>query len=187
MKSESTSSILSLVFMAFYGALFVVLWYISQFIPFLVMPDGGSIELQYIALFVAAFHLGWKRGLGAGALGFALVWMLGGEKFFVTPVQYCLDYIIPIAVCAAACLWCGHSKYNYYIGVIVSMLMKWLSNVISGVFFYFPEGAAAGSLPAWVYSLAYNSWYNLATMILCAIIVPILIKALKKTNTKFVI
>jgi thiamine transporter len=130
MKSDSSSSILSLVFMAFYGALFVVLWYISQFIPFLVMPDGGSIELQYVALFVAAFHLGWKRGLGAGALGFAIVWMLGGEKFFVSPIQYCLDYIIPIVVCAAACLWSGHSKYNYYIGIIVSMLFKWLSNVL---------------------------------------------------------
>jgi len=177
----------TMTYMAFYAALYVVLWYVSKLIPFLVMPDGGSIELEYIALFVASYHLGWKKGLGVGALSWLLVFLFGGEKFFVTIVQYCLDYFIPLAVCALACMFAGHSKFNYAIGVIVSILLKWLSNVVSGVFFYFPEGSAAGSLPAWSYSVAYNTWYNLATMIVCVIVVPLLINALKKTNTKFTI
>ena len=84
-------------------------------------------------------------------------------------------------------MFAGHSKFNYAIGVIVSILLKWLSNVVSGVFFYFPEGSAAGSLPAWSYSVAYNTWYNLATMIVCVIVVPLLINALKKTNADFTI
>jgi|LAHS01.1.fsa_nt_gb thiamine transporter len=175
----------NMAYMAFYAALYVVLWYVSQFIPFLVMPDGGSIELQYIALFIASYHLGWQKGLGVGALSWVLVFIFGGEKFFVAPIQYCLDYFIPLAVVAIACIFAGHSKYNYAVGVVVSIVFKWLSNVISGVFFYFPEGSAAGSLPAWSYSVAYNTWYNLATMIVCIIIVPALVAALKKTNTKF--
>ncbi len=76
-----------MTYMAFYAALYVVLWYVSKLIPFLVMPDGGSIELEYIALFVASYHLGWKNGLGVGALSWLLVFLFGGEKFFVTPIQ----------------------------------------------------------------------------------------------------
>ncbi len=125
--------------------------------------------------------------MGVGALSWLLVFLFGGEKFFVTIVQYCLDYFIPLAVCALACMFAGHSKFNYAIGVIVSILLKWLSNVVSGVFFYFPEGSAAGSLPAWSYSVAYNTWYNLATMIVCGIVVRLLSNALKKTNADFTI
>ncbi|NLH63988.1 MAG: hypothetical protein GX478_07325 [Erysipelotrichaceae bacterium] len=176
-----------MAYMAFYSALYVVLWYVSKLIPFLVMPDGGSIELEYIALFVASYHLGWKKGLGVGALSWLLVFLFGGEKFFLSPIQYCLDYFVPFAVIALACVFAGHTKYNYYIGVVVSMLLKWFSNVISGVFFYFPEGSAAGSWAAWTYSITYNTWYNLATMIICVIAVPLLVKALKKTNTEFTI
>lgn len=174
-----------MAYMAFYSALYVVLWYVSKLIPFLVMPDGGSIELEYIALFVASYHLGWKKGLGVGALSWLLVFLLGGEKWFVSPIQYCLDYFVPLAVIALSSLWAGHSKYNYCLGVVIGMLMKWFSNVMSGVFFYFPEGAAAGSWAAWTYSITYNTWYNLATLIICAIVVPLLINALKKTKTGF--
>lgn len=175
-------SILTLCYMAFYAALYVVLWYVGNFIPVLVMPDGGSIELELIALFVATFHLGWKRGLGVAALSWALCFICGGEKWFVTPIQYCLDYFVPLAVIGMASIFAGKSKYNYVVAIVVGMLLKWFSNVLSGVFFYFPEGSAAGSLPAWINSVTYNSTYNIATLVVCAIVVPLLINALKKTK-----
>ncbi|MBF1125061.1 MAG: hypothetical protein HXL59_05690, partial [Solobacterium sp.] len=44
------------------------------------------------------------------------------------------------------------------------------------------EGTAAGSLPAWTFSLGYNLWYNLVTMIICLLIVPVLMSRIKKAN-----
>jgi len=172
MKSDQTKN---LAYMAFYAALYVVLWYLGNFIPF-KMADGGSVELEYVALFIASFHLGWKKGLGVAAVSWVLVFMFGGAHYFISVPQYCLDYFVPFIVASLACVWGGHSKYNYLIGVCISMILKWLSNVLSGVFFYFPEGSAAGSLPAWLYSISYNTWYNLATLVVCAILVQALIK-----------
>lgn len=172
----------TIAYMGLYAALFVVLWYVGQFIPFLKMPDGGSIELEFAALFVASFHLGWKKGLVVALISWLLEFMFGGANYFLSPMQYFLDYLCAFAAVALASLFAGHSKFNYYIGMVVSMLLKWLSNVLSGVYFYFPEGSAAGSKAAWVNSVAYNTWYNLATLIVCLILVPVLVKNLKKAK-----
>ena len=70
-------------------------------------------------------------------------------------------------------------------GVGAGMLLKYASTVLSGVYFWFPEGSAAGSSAAWIYSLGYNAWYNLATMIVCMILVPLMIQRLRKSGVGF--
>lgn len=68
-------------------------------------------------------------------------------------------------------------------GIIVSMLLKYLSHVIVGAYYWFPEGEAAGSLGAWFFSgITYNLPYNAGTLILNLIVVPVLVQRLKKMN-----
>ena len=43
-----------LSYLALYTAMYVVLKYIGNLIPFLVMPNGGSIELELIAVCLAS-------------------------------------------------------------------------------------------------------------------------------------
>lgn len=78
----------------------------------------------------------------------------------------------------ALCLW---GKKNPY-GIMIAMVLKYLSQVLSGVYFWFPEGSAAGSAAAWAFSLSYNLWYNVVTMIICVILVPLLVETLRKAN-----
>lgn len=52
---------LDLVYMAFYAALFMVLDYFTNMIPFLKMPNGGSIGVSTIALIVCSYHLGMDQ------------------------------------------------------------------------------------------------------------------------------
>ncbi len=67
------------------------------------------------------------------------------------------------------------------------MLLKFISHVIAGAIYWFPEGEAAGSSAAWIYSINYNLWYNLATLLVAIIVTPILIKRLRKvTASKFI-
>ena len=87
----------TIAYMGLYAALFVVLWYVGQFIPFLKMPDGGSIELEFAALFVASFHLGWKKGLVVALISWLLEFMFGGANYFLSPMQYFLDYLCAFA------------------------------------------------------------------------------------------
>lgn len=167
-----------LVFMGMYVALALVLEYISQIIPILQMPLGGSINLGVIPIILASYHLGWKNGFSAGFLwwfvGFTL---FGFNRWYLNPAQYFLDYLIPDTIIGLAVLMPKlFMKNNLYTGIVLVSVIRFLANVLSGVFFYFPEGSAPGSVGAWVYSLNYNLWYNLATMVVAIIIAPILIK-----------
>ncbi len=174
----------SMAYMALYAALYVVLWYVGEFIPFLQMPQGGSIEIEVAVLFVASYHLGWKKGLCVAALSWLLQFILGGARWFLNIAQYSLDYFVPLIVMSIASIyWKG--KYRYYVGVSVGMILKYVSTVLSGVYFWPPEDGVAGSAAAWVYSLGYNLWYNAATLVVCIILVPILIRSLQNARVKF--
>ena len=173
-----------MTYIAAYAAIYVVLWWVGKFIPFLQMPQGGSIELELIAIFIASYHLGWKKGIGVAMLCWLITFILGSGRWYLNPMQYALDYFIPLLVVGLASLYFKNDK-KYMIGVIIGMVLKFMSNVLSGVYFWPPEDGPAGSLAAWIYSLSYNSGYNLVTLIVCVILVPLLINRLKKVNVEF--
>lgn len=178
MKNDKIRTI---AFMAFYAALYVVLKLIGNYIPFLKMPNGGSIELELVALFIASYHLGWAKGLGTALICLVLNFFTGAT-YYLNPAQFALDYIVPLAVVGMASLWSTKTKARYVIGVVISMILKYWSQVLSGVYFWPPEGEAAGSSAAWIFSLSYNLWYNVATLIVCVILVPLLVSRLSKAS-----
>ena len=76
-----------LTYMAFYAALYVVLKWIGDLIPFLQMPQGGSIQIELIALFIASYHLGWDKGILVGLLCWLLTFIMGSGRWFVNFMQ----------------------------------------------------------------------------------------------------
>ncbi len=179
MKKNQTRLI---AYMALYAALYVVLKFAGNFIPFLQMPNGGSIEIELIIIFVASWHLGWKYGICVALMSWLITFVMGSGRWYLNPMQYALDYHIPLIAVGMAALFGGGKSYRYYLGVIISMFLKFSSNVLSGVYYWPPEDGAAGSAAAWVYSLGYNFWYNFVTCIVCVIIVPLLITRLNKSR-----
>ena len=184
--NRSRDKIKFMVFIALYAALALVLDYVSALIPFLQMPQGGSINLAVIPVFVASYQLGWKGGAATGLVWWLVGWIMGLNSWYVSPMQYALDYIIPAAICGFASAMPRIGKLsNIYTGVAAMMILKFASHVLSGVYYWPPEGAARGSVPAWTYSLGYNLWYNLATMIVALILVPLLINRLRRIRKDF--
>lgn len=228
------STILTLAYLAMYVALYIVLKYVGNLIPFLQMPNGGSIELELVAVFICSYHLGWQWGIVDGLCSLFISFMFF-QPYYVSVLQMIFDYVLPLVSCgAASLLWpfkqtgktmtiimgliiaCGAFfgivnsygasvivyavsaliaiamfAFTYWylntkkkFGIVIAMLLKYLWTVLSGVYFWFPEGSAAGSREAWIFSIGYNLWYNLVTMIVCIIIVPMLIDRLSKV-TKF--
>ena len=51
----------SLVYIALYGVLFVVLDFLANTFNLFVMPQGGRLSLGTIALILSSYHLGWKK------------------------------------------------------------------------------------------------------------------------------
>ncbi len=173
------NQIRTMTYVAMYAALAFALKYVSQLIPFLQMPQGGSIELEFAAIFIASYHLGWKNGVLVGLLDWLIGVLFGMNSWYLNPMQYALDYLVPVIVCGLASLYIPIEKWKVYGGVIIGMVLKYASTVLSGVYFWPPEDGVAGSAAAWVYSLTYNAWYNLATLVVCIILVPLLYKAIE--------
>jgi len=231
-RKEQTVSI---AYLAMYIALYVVLKYIGSFIPFFDMPNGGSVEIELIAVFIASYHLGWVKGLAVGLLSWLITIVLGFPMYFVHPVQIFLDYAGPLMACGmASLLWpfenlgkvgsvvtsiilglgaffgirlsfgteilptvcavtaalvIGAGSFYYLgtkrqFGIVISMLIKYIFTVLSGAY-YWADGTAAGSMEAWTFSLSYNLGYNLMTMIVCILAVPLLIERLKAAGIAF--
>lgn len=175
-----------LVFLAFYAALAVVLSYSTKFLP--QMPNGGTLDLPVLAIFVASYHLGWKYGVAAGILGWIAGLLFGLSSYMVSPMQTILDYIAPVAAIGIASAFpkihIGKLNIsNVYVGVVGGMFLKYVSHTLAGVYFWFPEGSAAGSSAAWIYSAwTYNLFYNVITMIAALIILPVLLRALRRSS-----
>lgn len=175
------------VFIAFYAALGIVLNYCTEFLP--NMPNGGTLELTVLAIFVASYHLGWKDGMITGLLCWVVGMFFGLSNYIVTPMQTALDYIVPMLGVGLAAAFphihLGKIKVsNVYVGIVGGMLIKYASHVLAGAYFWFPEGDAAGTITAWIFSLNYNLGYNVITLICAWIVVPILLSILQKASKK---
>lgn len=174
-----------LSYMALYAALALVLEYVSQMIPLLQMPNGGSINLGVIVVVVASFHLSWKKGIAVGLLWWGLGFMMGMNSWYLNPMQYVLDYILPAVVCGMASISPRIGRTNVLMGCTLAMGIRFVSTVLSGVYYWPPEGSVAGSSGAWLYSLGYNGGYNLATLIVVIVVVPLCLRRLQKTGVHF--
>ena len=170
-----------IVFIAFYVALALALELVSKMIPF-EMPRGGKLELHVIALFVASFHLGWKKGGAVAILAFLVESILGMNSYLISiPVILC-DYVFPLLACGIGAIFPKIGKNNIIPGVIGGMILKYASHVISGTYLWVEESEAAGSWASWSFSLGYNAWYCVPTLIAAVILVPLLINAIRKAK-----
>lgn len=173
-------------------ALMIALSTILSYIPFIEMPQGGSITLCSM---VPLVYLSHRRGLAWGAFaGFAngLIQMIIGFK----NVLYCttflsmvgcilLDYIIAYTVIGCEALIEKPFKNKLVgigIGTVVVGLVRYFCSFLSGILIwggYAPEGT-----PVWVYSLGYNGSYMIPEIIMTAVVAVLLSKLLDKRLEK---
>ena len=176
-----------MVLMAMYVALAVALDIFKESIAFLDMPQGGSVNIALIPVVLAAFHLGPLWGMATGA-----IWML--VSFIIIPptlasgyalLGFLLDYVVPsIIIGGASFIFIKKSNlWTMEAGIVITMLIRMLSLVISGAFAW-PGDYAAGSLAAWIASAQYNLPYSIATMVMLMVVTPLLYRLFAKEMKK---
>ncbi len=166
-----------LVYMAMYLALFMVFDWLSNQIGFFKMPQGGTLGLGVIPLIIASYHLGWKKGVVVAVLSVLLQFMTGqvyvvqnsdGFTAFQVFIQFMMEYPLAFGVYGLCSLF---PNYKYvYTGIIVTNLIRLALHVIAGTVFW---------ATPWLGSFTYNAWYMIPTMLVSAILVPIIMNRLK--------
>lgn len=166
MKSKTKD----LTFMAMYLALFYVLDFLANQLQLFKMPQGGTLGLGVVALCLASYHLGWKKGLAVSLLSVLLQFMTG-QMYIVSPMQFLLEYLFAFGIYGLCAMLPNISVV--YTGIIVTNLLRLVFHTIAGVVYW------ETALPA---SFAYNAWYMIPTMIVCLILVPLIHSRVKNVN-----
>jgi len=165
---KNSSRVAIVVEGALCAALSVVLSYLTLF----RMPQGGSINLSILPLFIFANRHGWKSGIEVGALAGFLDLMFSG--YVVHPVQAFLDYPLASGMLGLSGLWRKH----LITGTILAGFACFLCYVASGVVFfasYAPEGTNV-----FLYSIIYNASFFLPKLAINAIVALLLLNRIEK-------
>lgn len=170
MKNSNTRDI---VYMALYAALFVALDFVTNTFNLFAMPQGGHLGLGTIALILASYHLGWKKGVIVCLASNLLMYITGSMNFYGSVISLFFDYIIAYTAYGLSSMF-PNIKY-FYSGIIITSLIRLACSTFSGI-------AAFGS--PFMASLTYNAGYIIPTLIVDAIAVPLLYERLKPVFKK---
>lgn len=165
--NKTRKEVVDLVYMAFYAALFYVLDVFVNTLPLFKMPNGGSFGISTIALLMASYHLGWKKGMLVSVLSVFLQYATG-PMYTPDLLGFLLDYLIAFSAYGLASLFPNYKMI--YTGVFVTNFIRFASSTLSGVIVW--------QVDLWG-SILYQATYMLPTLVVGMIVVPILHKAVK--------
>ena len=184
------SNTLFLVEVAVFTALAYLLDLASGFIFSRIWPQGGSVSIAMVPIFLMAYRWGTKGGVLTGFL-LGLLQLILGFSTVVHPVQGFLDYILAFATVGLAGIVAAGLKQSLaqnrkgqwmtlaVVGAFIGSLLRFICHFISGIVFfgsYAPKGQ-----PVALYSLIYNGTYMLASFVISAILVILVINAAPRT------
>ncbi|WP_257985836.1 energy-coupled thiamine transporter ThiT [Bacillus sp. M6-12] len=176
---------LFLVEVAVFAALAFLLDLASNFIFSRIWPQGGSVSIAMVPIFLIAFRWGIKGGVLTGLL-LGMLQMISNPSIY-HPVQGFIDYFLAFSVVGVAGVFAGQVSNAYaddaktkgmsyaIAGIFAGSLLRFLCHFYTGIVFfgtYAPKGQ-----PVALYSLVYNGTYMLGSFVLSAVVVVMLYAA----------
>ncbi|MBB6454121.1 thiamine transporter [Salirhabdus euzebyi] len=186
---RNNSKVLFLVEIAIFSALAYLLDELSGFLTGRFWPQGGSVSIGMLPIFIMAYRWGIKGGLLTGFL-FGGLQLILGQPWIATPVQAFLEYFVAFTVVGLAGVFAkqiqqgllnGNAKkwVSYIIlGTLIGGLLRFICHFVAGIVFfaeYAPEGT-----PVVLYSLGYNGGYMSISTGICIVLLFLLMPALPK-------
>jgi thiamine transporter len=187
--NHKRSNTLFIAEVAVFSALAYLLDFAAGLLSLKIWPQGGSISIAMVPIFLMAFRWGIKGGLLTGFLLGLLQFILGFSQIY-TLVQGIIDYFIAFSVVGLAGIFANlvkdslkkqeKGKWVTYVlmGAFLGSALRYLCHVLSGIVF-FGEYAPKGQ-PVAIYSILYNGTYMLPSFIVSAFIMIIVISAVPK-------
>jgi thiamine transporter len=168
-----TNNISLLTEIAIMSALSLILGLIKFAGPW---PQGGSVSLEMVPIFLMAFRRGLKAGVLTG-LAVGLLQLLV-NPYVIHPAQMILDYPLAFALAGVAGAFApsisqSASKRTFLMvtGIFVGCLLRTISHVLSGVIFF---SDLAEEMNIWLYSFLYNGSFMIVIFGITALVVILL-------------
>ena len=164
------------------GAVMLALALVLNAIKLFQLPNGGSIDLSMIPIFVFALRWGLGWGLMEGFL-FGLLQMLIDGAIAWGWQSMLLDYLVAFTPLGLAGLFRGKGK-GIFAGITIGCIARFIIHFISGVTIYAINEPTAlfGTVwgNPWSFSLIYNGSYMLIDTVICLVVFAVLYKPLDK-------
>jgi len=186
---QKKSNTLFIAEVAVFSALAFLLDFAADLLSLKIWPQGGSISIAMVPIFLMAYRWGIKGGLLTGFLLGLLQVVLGFAKMYFI-VQGLLDYFIAFTLVGFAGIFVRQIKTAFengkkgewitytILGAFLGSFLRYVCHVIAGAVF-FGEYAPKGQ-PVVIYSLLYNGTYMLPSFVISSIIVILVISSVPK-------
>ena len=164
------------------GAIMVALAQVLGYLKFFELPQGGSITIGMLPIFLYCARWGFGPGMLASIVYSVLQLLLDGAYAWGWQSMVG-DYILAFSVLGLAGLF-HKNHYGFYYGILVGGFARFLVHYLTGVFVwgaYMPETFFGMTMTTpWFYSALYNGSYMLLDLVFCLLLGWLLWKPLGK-------
>ncbi len=154
------------------GAIMVALAQILGYLKLYELPQGGSITVAMLPIFVYCARWGFGPGILASVV-FSVLQLVFDGAYAYSWQAMLGDYLIAFSVLGAAGLF-HKLRHGFFIGTVVGCALRFICHYVTGAIVwgeYMPEEFFGMTMTSpWFYSLLYNGSYMLIDMLLILII-----------------
>ena len=164
------------------GAVMVAVAQVLSLIILWRLPQGGSVSLDMLPIFLYAVRWGVGPGLMSGFV-MGILQFLSNGGIALGWQSIIGDYLVAFTALGLAGLFRG-GKYGVFFGTLVGAAARFLVHYVVGATIwaeYMPERFFGMTMTSpWFYSLLYNGSYMLIDMALCLLVFALLLKPMGK-------
>jgi thiamine transporter len=166
------------------GAIMVALAQVLSYLKVWELPQGGSVTLAMVPIFLFASRWGMKNGASLiAAFVFSLLQLIFDGAYAYSWQSMLGDYIIAFTALGLAGFF-KNMKGGVFIGTVVGSVARFLCHYVTGATVwaeYMPEKFFGMTMTTpWFYSALYNGSFMAIDMVLCLVIFAILYKPMGK-------
>ena len=140
---------------------------LMKLMPLMRMPNGGSVSLAMLPIFIVGFMLGPKYGFIAGITYGLLNFLSDGYAFHWASLVF--DYIVAFGCLGISGFFAryalrGKKRINYIyfaLGMIIPSVLRFMAHTVAGVM--------AWNEPWWG-SITYNAPYVFLSLLCCLVV-----------------
>ena len=140
------------------GAIMVALATALSYVKLMELPQGGSVCIGMLPLFIYFFRWDWKRSFLA-AFAYGLLQLIFDGAYAWGWQSMLLDYVVAYTL-VFLCGFAAGKKLGWLWGTILAGLGRWVSLTLSGGllwYMYMPEEfLGLPMVDPWVYSMIFN-------------------------------
>ena len=151
------------------GAIFVAMAQIVSYIKLFELPNGGSVTVGMLPIFLFCARWGFGPGMLA-SISYSVLQLLFDGAYAWGWQSMIGDYLLAFSVLGIAGLF-HRQKYGFFTGTVAGCLARFLVSYVAGATIwaeYMPDTFFGMTMTTpWFYSALYNGSYMLLNMILC--------------------